>query len=294
MANAPTPPIPERSPFWSWAFRFERLRALFQELHDDIEGVWLIGPHLAAPFFWISRVFLALADLSYRADNLIVWLVQWVRGIVEGDTFKNLLFTLSHHYFRIKYDPVGWVRDVIDYLSGEYRTIRTDPVGWIKNRLLLAYPALRAILFNSTGWVTQILFNRYPELQGFLNNIKNYIIGTMLGAFWWLRDLQNGPLNAVVKWITGRANWFNAFLLHPFATVFWWYADHNPWWLKFWSDPRDWVREHVAAMLNIPWGKRQNLLDALIEKIFETLAYNVFGVLARIESYLVDIILYFM
>jgi hypothetical protein len=294
LANAPLPPIPQRSWLWGFGFHLELIGYKFNSIYESIQGVWLLGPYLGIPFYIIRNYFFTLRDLSWQGDTLWVNLQGWIEGIVNGPTFSQLLDNLSYHYNRLRYDPIGWVREHIGLVSNEFNLIRTDPYGWVRNKLFSSLPIMQSIIYSTATWLRTVILTNWPEFGGLLDNTLIKIRDSIFATIPTVRNLHYSPIDTIVNFLATRYPFLRSFLSNPAQSILDFIAQLNYTLSRIIRDPIDWLRDMMVSILNISVTYKYNITLGLIHKVLSLLVSNESGILNSIETSICDIICWFM
>jgi hypothetical protein len=294
MANAPTPPIAERSAFWPLGHRFDRIRSQFYDTYTDIKDVYLLGKYLAWPFYFISEAFEQARDLAWQADDLLVWINTWVKGIVDGNVIKDIIDMLSSNYRDIRNNPLEWVYYKIRDLSYELIRIVQDARQWFSNKLLQSYPIFNALIFAPIVWVKARVEEAFPAVVAFLASPAWSVWLWVNEQFPFMIALLSYPGSQVIVWINGQYPHFLPFLQNPIGYVKNWVYDAFPDMYGFLNDPLWWLRQQLSYYMRVPVSQLDNIPLGLLRYMFFILASNQGFILTELEKLVCDLIVRFI
>lgn len=291
MANVPLPPIAPRTALWGLGFKFELIAQRFDKLRNDIQDIWLIGTWLSYPFYAIGYYMFQARDLVWQADDTLVEVITWIKGITEGNVIIGILEHLWYEFRYLKADPIGWVSAKIDQVSGELRHLRLDPLGWIRTRFRVAMPEFTSLLNNGAYWVYSRLIEWKPEFGDFIRNTHGYIRDKVLSLFGWARELETNPAQMIINRISGYAGWFMTFLQDPAGFIYRELTAYN-WELRLLlTDPTQWVKEKIGSILGISTADMDNFVPFLIKRMFSLILSNHQGLLDYTKEALINLVL---
>jgi GH25 family lysozyme M1 (1,4-beta-N-acetylmuramidase) len=149
-----------------------RLSATFGSIASAVEGVYLLGRYLAAPFRTVQR------DLRWAAEN--VW---------------NFRATLRLAYSTIN-DLVrgNLLRTILSSLIPDADTLLQDPARWVSNRVVALWPGWREFISGPRDWVAaqiRALWPRAPDVLGNFDRLVGQAIERALGE---ARELVRDPV----------------------------------------------------------------------------------------------------
>lgn len=294
MANAPYPPLEPRTPLWSLGFKLHSVAGNFKGIFNDIRDVWLLGTWLAWPFFFMYTYFMSAGDFCIQADDKLVDVITWVKGITEGSTFWHLLSNVTYDIGFILRDPVGWLLWRLDTISYIYRQLRDDPYGWFRDKLLAVFPIFYDIIYNTYWWFRDRIRDLSGDLVWLLDDSWGFIYHKVIGVFGWAWSLQFRASDSIIDWITERVWWFRSFLNQPRQTIID-FIRQQSWDIdELITDPRKWVNQRVFELLGIDYYSYENVITQITKKLISELVYMSTPLIETLFSQFVDFVVRFL
>jgi hypothetical protein len=294
MPFAEPPPLEPRTAMWGMALRFQVISSRFNSLYENTRDIWLIGLHLSWPFYLLSTYFTKIANFCFQVDDKLVNVISWVKGIVEGDTLRQLLESLSFDLRYLLRDPFGWFLYRLDDISIIYRQLRDDPYGFIKNKLFASLPIFWDIIYNTRNWLFEKLREMSGDLVWFISNPFDYLRYALSALYNWFYLLDLDPVSAIIDWLSGRIWWFRDFLYNPSNRIIQFIRDYNWELSEFISNPIRWVKERVYDSLELDMYSTEPITLLLIRKIINQLTHIPTNVVDTLFTQFVDFIIRFI
>lgn len=188
-------------------------------LYHKVKDVWLLGPYLRWPFWWLWFYCDSIATKFYQADDLVRELKRWIDGMIEGTVFEDILYWLSSEFRSIRFAPGSWVKRMFQNISHETWQMINVPVVWVLDRLqgyITWFYAFRTDPITTViGWLT----TRHPWLSQFLLNTMYFIRDKVYDGIGFLRQLRDSPQNRVIDWLASWYAWIRSFLIDPLGFI---------------------------------------------------------------------------
>jgi len=230
----------EVGPLWWLGYWLKEAASEFYDLYDAIKDVWLLGDYLAWPFyllyFWLDYA----GGRAQEADDrfLEIWRDLW--DLLTLETFDDLLYTLSSHFWWIVHFATDWVKDRLYDISDHFWGIINQADTWVRARLYDISDHFWGIINAATTWVRDRLY----EVSGHFKDIVEDAVGwvgsqlyDVSGHFWWIVNFPSSWIRARIidKW-PGLRELFDdptrwLWLLFM-AAVDWFWREHSDWCLQ--------------------------------------------------------------
>lgn len=294
MAYAQPPPIAAMSPFWSLAYRFERIGYEFKGIYEKIEDVWLLGKYLRWPFYFIQYAFFTARDLSFDANIWVRKTKASIDALYEGWKFTEILDGISYHFQWIRQDSIGWLRHYISKINIDLAQLVTNATIWFRTMFYIQYPELWRLWNNSSSWLYDLLSYLLPYSFGFLINPYAKLTDWIIAWFPALRQLIQNPNAYVINLIGDWIGWFIGFLYHPTSTIVSFLKTFSYDLRALIDNPTWWFESKLAVLLKCSVGELYNLPVTLLRKIFSAILGNQLGILDTVRNAVCDIILRFI
>lgn len=188
------PPGPLHDVAW-W---IGHLGSRFWWLWYDIKGIWLIGPHLAWPFYqayercywaahYLSKADERIESLNWDSfiDNFERWAMKFLgANAIDFWYFGNNLFKFSLHRIGLPHDRADWAgEDFQGWLNWRMRAwwgfldgLQADPAGWIKEKIVATFPKLAYLFDDPESWVLFMLGVPWFERIIWKNHLFAYLL----------------------------------------------------------------------------------------------------------------------
>ncbi len=294
MANAQPPPIAPPSPLWGLGFRLENIGRYFESMYLDIRDIWLLGKWLSWPFYLIYWSFNEAKGLCWDADRSLVWVTSWVKGLVDGSTFGELLDSLSWHYQQIRTDPIHWVATWFKAIRWELRQLVDNPTAFVSDRLFGRFPILYTLAHNAFGYISDRLFSAYPHMRDFFRYPFSTVRQWITNTWRWLDELDRDRSNTLATWLSWGTWWFRDFLNNPRHYVLQWLKESS-WELnELLVNPTQWVKDKLASAIGIYPHELPDLPLILFRKLITRIVTSQGGLLDELQSAFCAVILKFI
>jgi len=219
---------------------------------------------------------------------------MWVKGLVEGSTFAELLDSLSWHYQRIRTDPIGWITIWFKAIRWEMRQLVDNPNAFVSDRLFGRFPILYALAYNAFGYISDRLFSSYPYMREFFRYPISVVRNWVRNTWRWIDELDRDKGNTIARWLSWNTWWFTSFLHNPRHYVIQWLKETS-WELNsLVIDPVQWLKDRVASAIGVYPHELRDLPLTLFRKLITLILYSQGSLLEELESAFCGIILKFI
>lgn len=291
MAYAQPPPMAAMSPFWSLAYRFERIGYEFKGIYEKIEDVWLLGKYLRWPFYFIQYAFFTARDLSFDANIWVRKTKASIDALYDGWMFANLLDDLSYHYKWLRNDRYGWLKHHLTGLSYDLAAIITSAQAWFELKLRGISWTLRYFIDNPTECLKYLMNYAYPSVITFLSSPWGALTNWIYTLFPLFREFILSPNSLIISLISNWYPFFSNFLNSPMSTVMGLIKGFSYDLRLLINNPWFWFKHKLATALLVSVGDLDNMPVAIIKKIFYVIMQNQLGMIDYIRNVVCDLVL---
>jgi len=284
MAVAKPGPVLPITPFWSLAFRFERMGYEFKGIYEKIEDVWLLGKYLRWPFYFIQYAFFKVRDLCFDAN---IWLAQFelaIDALYDGWKFREILDDISYHYRWLRDNPYDWLLHHLLRVNLDIASIITNASGWFTSRFRGMSWYLRYFIDNPTGCILYILSYAIPTAYTFLLNPRSKLVSWMYSLFPIFRDFIYNPNSLIISLIAQWYPWFSNFLRSPTLQIVGMLKSFSYDLRLLINNPSFWFRHKLATALFVSVSDLDNMPVAIIKRIFYVIFRNELGMIDYIRN----------
>lgn len=266
------PPIPPPlSPLRGLAQNLYNAANRLNRLANDIDDVFLIGDHLASPFYWIAYYLYRADDYCMDADDWLRNLWGKVEGIYSGSVFRALLFWVSGNYYQLAYNAVQWLRGQLGLIGPEWFWLMYDPRWFVRLMIIRISYWLDKIITNP-GWSITELLRQYVSWMGsFLNNPTTFVIGLLMVYLPDIWTLLTNPFQFILTRINLMIYDFNQLRSNAAVWVYYRLVHYNQNLRGLLLNPHNFIRDWVRDLFQLPAGFWVNphyyLLDLLLDKL---------------------------
>jgi hypothetical protein len=294
MVRAQPPPQEPRTSLWSLAFKMQTIASKFLSIYNDVKDVWLLGKHLSYPFYMMYVYIMTGAGYVFEADNKLVHILTWLKGIIEGNTLVQLIASFSWDLQQIINNPLGWFIAKLGESSHNFRRIREDPYQFVMDMLFARLPIIRDIIYRTSDWLKDKLRDISHDLFLFIENPWQYLYDKMTSMFTWLYWINAEPVNTVINWLVNYSWWFRDFLNNPQDKIISFIIQARPEMNDLLNNPYYWIKRKISDVLGIDLNSGEPTGLVMFFHIIDTLVYMPQHILDRVASKLVDFILRFI
>ena len=294
MANAPTPPMPIPTPFWGLGFRFDSIGRKFDDTYHDIKEVWLIGPYLAWPFYFIGYTFFGARDLSWEADGFVKDIKKWVDGIVSGNTFAELFYNLAYHTWQLIRDPRGWTIDRLREVSNDLYSLYTNAKAWIEVKVIDSFPFMSQMRYDMRGWAIGLIATTFGSGLDILLNPRSYVIDRISEKYPFLSSLLYSPASYIIGLVNSRYPSLIRFLDNPEHETFRYLTNLYPDLFLLYINPRQWFEDKLLDVFGLQVDPMLGFTLSVLKGILDGLSHSYGTARDRITTVLCDVLLTFI
>jgi hypothetical protein len=294
MAVVPTPHPSPRTYIWYVGEYLRQLKNRVRELANAIDDIFIIGDHLAAPFYdWAWYIGVA-SDFLFQADDFIRSLKGWLDGLYDGWNFVNLINWASWHFNEIRTNAVNWVK----YRLGEANY-------WLNWLVWNPQAFLDFYIKRISYWVTRIIENPQAAINDifrgfkwwigyFLDNPRDWIVSQLQGIMPTLLNFLYQPINYILDILRQRIIDFDLLLSSPQNWVIRQLIKQVPELISFWSNPIEYLKTRIAQWFGLPPNFWYNPQLYLINHLFDSLEIYLLPLINRIARIAIEVILRFI
>lgn len=221
------------------------------KLYHKVKDVWLLGPYLRWPFWWLWFYCDVIANKFYQADDVVRKLKQWLDGITDGNVFENLLYWLSSEFRSIRFAAGSWVRAKFQNISHETWQLLNTPVVWVLDRLEGYIPWFHGFRTDPIATVIGWLTKRHPWIAQFLLYTITFIRDKVYQGIGFLRELRDNPQSRVIDWLAAWYAWIRSFLIDPLGFIVEKVKAFRADVRLFFDNPIAWAREKIKQVTGL-------------------------------------------
>ncbi len=252
MAVVDQPYIPPLSPLRGLASNLYNVKDRLNRLANDIVDVFIIGYHLASPFYWLAYYFEIAGDYCVDADDWMKTLKGRMDGLYDGTVFLALLYWASDNFYQIINDPVNWMRVKIASIGINWMYLMYYPLSFVKVQVALISPHFERLIYNPEYAIYKLLTGYVSWLASFYTSPANFIVNQIkiyLPDIW---QFLSSPVNFIYLKLTTIILDFSMFRFNPKWWVFYrLYAINNDI-ANLINSPSRYVKTQISALFNIP------------------------------------------
>lgn len=225
------------------------LATTFTNAGIAVNGVWLIGEHLAARLITMGVYARAV---SVRFDNAASQWYDIYNDLSGGFTISGALQTLMYYaddlVSFIRW-PSEWIRGAISERWSNGVKFLNDPVAYVIETLV-----------SYTGFDYDFVFNPFARIRSIADSI--------LGA---LREIRNDPDGWIIRKINSLYPAVIAFLRDPDGWLIQKIYARFPVLSSFMQDPDTFIVEKFIAYIERVWDRYRDRLAKIAENILNSL-----------------------
>lgn len=294
MAVIPTPSTPHWGFLLDVAYRMYDIGVWFRNTGNSFENVFLLDDWLQPPFLYVSGIFIQASYRLSAADASLAEWIGWLRYVVDGVGFLNLLYWASESFRLIRENPQSWLRVLLYSLT-----------WWLSEFIL-----------NPTYWLSRTIREVAGHFGLLIDNPVEFVNQFIRGIRWFIGLLLDNPRDFIIYFLTQLMPNVLSFLLNPYSFIIesvgtylfdvWGFINTPRDWIKarlaefvpelygFLDNPDNWVKNKVSYLFGLPLGFWNDPFYWLIRLLLENLRGRLLTYIDTIKEIAVDIILYFI
>lgn len=288
------PDIPSPTPFWGLGFRFESIGRKFYDTYQKIREVWLIGPYLAWPFYFVSQWFFDARDYSWQAEVLVRYLKRWIDGLSSGNTFSQLLYRIAAPLWEVVYDPRGWLIKRIRDVGGSLYALYANANTWVTIKVETNFPFLKGIRDNPRQWLVDLLNARFPGIISIFQDFDGWLKSRVEWFYPFIYRLRIDPIGYIIGLINSRYPAFVRFLDNPEHEIYRYLTNRYPELFLFFGNPELWFNEKLRRTLGLSFVEYGSPVPILLVTILDMITRAFYNQLNWISNRICNIILLFI
>lgn len=294
MAVIPTPYPAGRTYLWYAGEMLRQLKDNIRQIASHIDGVFIIGDYLAAPFYdWAYFIGIA-SEYFFRSDDYIRSLKGWLDGLYDGWNFLNLINWASWHYREIRVNAVNWVKSRFAEAGYWHYWLAFSPQNFLNHFIIHVAYWLTEFIRNPE-FTIQRLFRGFRFWIGqFLDDPLNWIISTIGRIMPTFHNFIVNPVNYILNLLRQRIVDFDLLITSPQNWVVRQLIKQIPEFMSFWQNPSHWLKTRIAQWFSLPPNFWYNPKLYLMDHIMDGLEIYLMRYIERIKKLLIDIILRFI
>ncbi len=294
MAVIPTPSGRVNTHLFSAAWQLTYVADRFAHIGSSIQDVFIIGNWLATPFLAISGILWVVAQRMIDANNTIGEWLSWIRYIIDGNGFVQLLRWASWHFEQIRTNVASWIKAVALFIVWWFGWFVSDPTGWLGHFIRQVSWVMGLLIDNPWNFINQTLRGLRGWLGQFLDDPRGFVIGQLSQIMPEIWSFLLNPLLYILTKVGQLIFDFNGFRLTPGNWLIARLSEYNTFLSELLRDPEGFVKRRVSRLFDFPdyfWSNPQfYLLEFIIRRLRQYL--NHFS--NTIKDIIVDFIMLFI
>ena len=294
MAVVPTPGGKVDTRLFSTAWQITYVADMFIHVGNSIRNVFIIGGWLSSPFLSIGSFLWQVAYKLISADNIIGEWLNWIRYIIDGNGFINLLRWASWHYEQIRINVGNWLKLVLPLVAWWFGLFVNNPREWLNYFIRQLSWVMGLLLDNPTEFINRFLRALRYWYGQFLDNPRDFIIGLLAQVMPEIWSFLTNPLWYIFNKIGQLIFDFNGFRINPGNWIVYRLSEFN--WLlsELLREPEMFIRRRVGKMFDLPDYAWSNPLFYLLEFLLQKLRQSLNHFANTIKELFIDFILLFI
>lgn len=294
MAVVPTPGGRVDTRLFSAAWRLTYVADQFSHVGNTIKDVFLVGKWLSSPFIYISGRLWDVAQGMIDADRTIGDWLNWIRYIIDGNGFIQMLRWASWHFEQIRSNVAQWIKTVSLFIVWWFGWFLSDPTGWVNHFIRQISWVMGLLLDNPWNFLNHLLRGLRGWLGQFLDDPRGFVISLLSAIMPELWLFLINPLMFILGKIGQLIFDFNGFRFNPGNWILYRLSEYNGFLGELLRDPEGFIRRRVSRLFEYPdyfWSNPQfYLLENLIKKTRQYLRHFA----NSIKDIVVDFVLLFI
>ena len=279
------------TPLFSFGWWLGSFANNLNDLGNRIEDVFIIGTWLASPFKTMAWILHIAENQVYRADDFLINVWTWVNGLIEGQTFLDLLYWASGHFWAIRHQPVTWVKAQLGQIGYWFGWLMFDPKSFISHflRELVWFGGL--LIDNPTGFVSHFIRSIVWHVGLFLDNPVSFINHFIRSISWHIGLLIDNPQAFVRHFLIALQPLLDWFIFNPRDFIIQQVKLYNPELAQFIDNPMNWLRHKLLWLLKFDWSFFDDPIVYLFRKMIERIETLLEPHLEKIKELVINILL---
>lgn len=152
-----------------------RIKGKFGETAGAVEGVYLVGRYLAAPFRFFEQNFSFAAQNVWKFKDALADGVARLNQILDGSILPDLLSPIIRDIQTFMRDPGAWVFAHIRYVWRGWDDFIRDPARWLRETVKSLWPRVDDILGDFDEAVIAAVTRRSTELRELMSDPRAWL-----------------------------------------------------------------------------------------------------------------------
>lgn len=294
MSVVSYPPTPPAGYLWWLGWYLDSFANKFDSVADDVQGVFIIGEHLATPFRYFAYYIRAGASNAFNADTWLQEVRARITALYDGYKFREILDWVSIHFFYIRQNSVNWVASRIIAHTWHMSYVLYNPRYFVEKFFKEISPFTSGLLVNFWGILSNTLISNRSWFWNIINNPKQFVKDYVRSLVWWVPTFLDNPTHFIRLFIRQIVPWFGEFLDNPAYFIFVRLLTIN-WVLReLLIDPDGYIKRKIAQALNLPQGFWNNPFYFITLEVLKAIRKFMSSYEKELKQTIIDIILWFM
>lgn len=177
MPVTPGPPQPPAGFLWSSGWKLELYAQDLYSLGASIQGIYLIGEYLAAPFMALADLIASAGYYLRAADDILYNASARINAILDGWLFIDILYWASGHFREIRENTYNWIIGLLAAVSGYLIQVAFYPSEFV-----------RIFWTNLVAWAAFFLYDPHNWLRAFFSVLRYEAWQLLYDPFSLVRD----------------------------------------------------------------------------------------------------------
>ncbi len=294
MAVVPTPGGNVDTRLFTVAWNISYVADKFLHIGNSIKDVFIIGSWLSTPFLSIGTLLWSVASKLISSGNVIGEWLNWVRYIIDGNGFINLLRWASWHYEQIRLNVGNWLKLVLPLVQWWFGLFINNPREWLNYFIRQLSWVIGLLLDNPQNFINVLLRGLRGWIGQFLDDPRGFIIGLLSQIMPELWSFLTNPLWYIFGKLAQLFFDFNGFRVNPGNWIMYRLGEFNGALFELLREPENFVKRRVSRMFGLPDYAWNNPLFYLLEFLLRKLRQSLNYFSNTIKELFVDFILLFI
>ncbi len=294
MAVVPPPGGNVDTRLFTVAWNISYVADKFLHIGNSIKDVFIIGSWLSTPFLSVGTLLWSVASKLISSGNVIGDWLNWIRYIIDGNGFINLLRWASWHYEQIRLNVGNWLKLVLPLVQWWFGLFVNNPKEWLNYFIRQLSWVMGLFIDNPYELINHLLRGLRGWLGQFLDNPRDYIIGLLSQIMPELWSFLINPYTYILTKLAQGIFDFNGFRFSPGNWIIYRLTEVNGALWELLREPELFVKRRVGRMLGLPDYAWDNPLFFLINSLLEKLRQYRNHFADLIKETAIDFILLFM
>ncbi len=294
MSVVPPPGGKVDTRLFSTAWQITYVADMFIHIGTSIQGVFIIGNWLSSPFLSVGAFLWRVAQKMISADNVIGEWLNWVRYIIDGNGFINLLRWASWHYEQIRLNVGNWLKLVLPLVEWWFGLFIHNPREWLNYFIRQLSWVIGLLIDNPYELFNRLLRGLRGWYGQFLDNPRDYIIGLLSQVMPELWSFLINPFTYILTKIAQGIFDFNGFRFSPGNWIIYRLSEVNGSLWELLREPENFVKRRISIMFGLPDYAWNNPLFYLLEFLLQRLTQSLNYFSNTLKRLVIDFILLFI